>query len=81
MTYPGDTEIDSTVTFPSIQMAANAQPGRNASVTQKFEAERQRMDKMKFYATYIRKINDDDVALCTTTNKRFKERRAQSRQN
>ena len=51
---------ESKVTFPSIQLGS-AQTTRNASVTMKADQERARLEKMKFYATYIRKINEDDI--------------------
>ena len=53
-------QSESKVTFPSIQLGS-AQTTRNASITMKADQERVRLEKMNFYATYIRKINEDDI--------------------
>ena len=53
---------DSTVTFPSIQLAG-PQMSRHASVSHKADAERMRVEKMKFYTTYIRKVNEDNLKI------------------
>jgi len=58
--YSNNFDPESSVTFPSIQLAS-AQTSRNASVSKKADAERMRLEKMKFYATYIRKVNEDNL--------------------